>query len=82
MLLSVLLKRKVFIVFGGMGVFSYLGHLAYSVFQNAVLFPFALTVLGISMIYLGTLYQRNIRNIELFLERFLPDTVRRLLPRE
>ncbi|OYD91763.1 DUF2157 domain-containing protein [Nostoc sp. 'Peltigera membranacea cyanobiont' 213] len=82
MLLSVLLKRKVFIVFGGMGVFSYLGHLAYSVFQNAVLFPFALTVLGISMIYLGTLYQRNSRNIELFLERLLPDTVRRLLPRE
>lgn len=82
MLLSVLLKRKVFIVFGGMGVFGYLGHLANSVFQNAILFPFALTVLGISMIYLGTLYQRNIRNIELFLERFLPDIVRRLLPRE
>ncbi|MBD2446196.1 DUF2157 domain-containing protein [Nostoc sp. FACHB-152] len=81
-LLSVLLKRKVFIVFGALGVFAYLGHLAYSIFQNAILFPIALTVLGIFIIYLGTVYQRNSTNIELFLERLLPDTVKRLLPRE
>ncbi|MBW4427038.1 MAG: DUF2157 domain-containing protein [Nostoc desertorum CM1-VF14] len=82
MLLSVLLKRKVFIIFGGMGVFGYLGYLAYSVFRNAILFPLTLTFLGIFIIYLGTLYQRNSRNIEIFLERLLPDTVRRFLPRE
>jgi hypothetical protein len=82
MLLSVLLKRKVFIVFGALGVFGYLGHLAYSIFQNAILFPIALTVLGIFIIYLGTVYHRNSTKIELFLERLLPDTVKRLLPRE
>ncbi|MBD2597146.1 DUF2157 domain-containing protein [Nostoc sp. MBR 210] len=81
-LLSVLLRRKVFIVFGGMGVFGYLGHLAYSIFKNAILFPFALTVLGIFIIYLGTVYQRNSRKIEVFLERLLPDNMRRFLPRE
>jgi hypothetical protein len=81
-LLSALLKRKVFIVFGGLGVFGYLGYLAYSVFRNAILFPFTLTFLGIFIIYLGILYQRNSRKIELSLERLLPDTVRRFLPRE
>ncbi|MBW4457574.1 MAG: DUF2157 domain-containing protein [Nostoc indistinguendum CM1-VF10] len=81
-LLSALLKRKVFIVFGGLGVFGYLGYLAYSVFRNAILFPFTLTFLGIFIIYLGISYQRNSRKIELLLERLLPDTVRRFLPRE
>jgi hypothetical protein len=65
-----------------MGVSGYLGYLAYSVFRNAILFPFTLTFLGMFIIYLGTLYQRNIRKIELFLERLLPATVRRFLPKE
>ncbi|WP_317105114.1 DUF2157 domain-containing protein [Chroococcidiopsis sp. SAG 2025] len=81
-LLSVLLKRKVFIVFGALGVFGYLSHLAYTVFKNALLFPFALTVLGISIIYLGVLYQRHNRKIERFFERSLPQFLRQMLPRD
>jgi hypothetical protein len=82
MLLSVVLRRKVFIVFGAMGVFGYLSHLAYSVFKDSLLFPFALTVLGLSIIYLGVLYQRQSRNIERLFEGLLPQNVRQFFPRE
>ncbi|MGL5065964.1 MAG: hypothetical protein ACRC62_38840 [Microcoleus sp.] len=82
MLLSVILRRKVFMVFGAIGVFSYLSHLAYSIFQDSLMFPFALTVLGISIIYLGVLYQRNSRSLEHLFDRLLPEGFQRLLPRD
>ncbi|MBH8578388.1 DUF2157 domain-containing protein [Nostocaceae cyanobacterium CENA369] len=80
--LSVLLKRKVFIIFGAIGVFAYLGHLAYSVFQDAVLFPVALTVVGICIIYLGILYEKNSKAIERFFESIIPEILRQILPRD
>jgi hypothetical protein len=47
---AVYLKRTVFLVFGAIGVHVYLGHLAYRVFQDSILFPFALAALGLSLI--------------------------------
>lgn len=82
MLLSVLLKRRVFMVFGAMGVFGYLSYLAYNIFQDSLLFPFALTVLGIAIIYLGVLYQRNSSLIEHLLDRLLPESFKQLLPKD
>ncbi|NER35660.1 MAG: DUF2157 domain-containing protein [Oscillatoria sp. SIO1A7] len=58
-LLSLVLKRRVFIVFGAMGVFVYLSHLAYVVFEDSLLFPFALTVLGIGIIYSGSKFSKH-----------------------
>lgn len=81
-LLSVLLKRRVFIVFGAMGVFVYLSHLAYAVFEDSLLFPFALTVLGVGIIYLGVAYQRNREKFDRFILGLVPPSVRQLLPRE
>jgi hypothetical protein len=82
MLLSVILRRKVFMVFGAFGVFSYLSYLAYSIFQNSLMFPFVLTALGISIIYFGVLYQRNSRSMERLFDRLLPEGFKRLLPRD
>src|SRR2546427_5820089 len=53
MLVAVLLQRKTFMVFGAIGVYSYLGHLAFDVFRNSLLFPAALTALGIAIIAAG-----------------------------
>ncbi len=64
MFVSILLQRRVFIVFGAVGVFFYLGHLAYDVFKNSVMFPFALTLLGLGVIYLGVQYQRHHERVE------------------
>jgi hypothetical protein len=82
MLLSVLLKRRLFMVFGGIGVFSYLSYLSYRVFADSILFPFALTALGIGIIYIGVLYQRYYLNLTRFVESYVPDELRNLIPRE
>src|SRR5258706_837432 len=61
--LSAVLGRRVFIVFGTLGVFGYLGHLAYSVFKDSMMFPFALSALGLLLMYLGVKYQKYERQV-------------------
>ena len=58
-LLSVLLQRRVFVVFGAFGVFDYVGHLAWEIFEDSLLFPFVLSAVGLSIIALGILYAKN-----------------------
>jgi len=81
-LLSVLLKRRVFVIFGGMGVISYLGHLSYSVFRDSLLFPIAISFVGVLMILAGIQYQKHSAAWEAWLQRVLPDSVLQLLPRD
>ena len=76
MLISVLLDRRVFIVFGALGVFGYLGHLAYTVFKDSLLFPFALSALGLAIIWLGIYYQRHRARIEGAIVALLPAGIR------
>ncbi len=80
MITSVLLERRIFIIFGGMGVALYLGHLATEVFKDDLLFTFALSGLGLAIIGLGVLYHRNKERIAAALLQSLPDAVRRQLP--
>ncbi len=56
---AVALNRKIFLVFGGLGIFGYLSYLAYSLFSNSILFPFVLSFIGLMIIYGGLLYNRN-----------------------
>ena len=78
--LSALLRRRVFLVFGALGVNAYLVHLAWRVFAHSMIFPFALTLLGLGIISAAVWYQRNRAAIELRLEGFVPVWVRDLLP--
>ncbi|MEM6521316.1 MAG: DUF2157 domain-containing protein [Cyanobacteria bacterium P01_C01_bin.70] len=80
--LSILLRRRVFALFGGMGVLRYLGYLAFSVFQDALLFPIALSFVGVLMILGGVQYQRNYAVWEAWLHRVLPASLLNLLPKE
>lgn len=80
MIKSVLLQRKVLLVFGALGTFSYFGHLAYDLFESSVLFPFAMTLLGLAVIYLGVLYQKNSQWIETKILSVLPAWVKKMLP--
>jgi hypothetical protein len=79
--ISVLLRRRVFLLYGALGVNAYLVRLAYTVFKDSMLFPFALTVLGLSVIALTVKYQRNRQAIDARLESVLPEWLRELLPR-
>ncbi len=69
---GVLLSRKVFVLFGALGVAGYVGHLSYTVFGNSPLFPFVLTGLGGFIIYLGILWQRHEGSIRKKMLRVLP----------
>ena len=51
--------RRVFTVLGALGVAGYLGYLAHWVFQDSLLFPFALTLLGLGFVCLGVWWQKR-----------------------
>ncbi len=82
MLLSVLLDRRVFLVFGAAGIFIYLGHLAWDLFEDSLLFPFVLSGVGLAVIGLGILYAKNSRRVEGAIMGLVPEGVRNFLPRE
>ena len=77
---SVFLGRKVYAVFGVIGVAIYLGDLASRVFKDSLLFPFALSLIGVAVIAAGLLYYRHQERIGAWLEAHMPDAVKRLRP--
>lgn len=77
---SLLLRRVMFLVFAALGLSGYIGHLAYSTFKDSMLFPFALTFLGLAVIALGVVYQRTRARCEGVLLSLLPTGFRQLLP--
>lgn len=70
--LGVVLVRRVFVVFGALGSCLYLGYLAREVFEDSWLFPITLTAIGLLIIYLGVVWQKN--------EKTLTEKARSLLP--
>jgi Ca2+/Na+ antiporter len=76
-----ILSRRVFAVFGGLGAAGYLGHLAYDVFKDSMMFPFVLTIIGLGVIYLGVLWQRHEEKISSKLRGMLPLPMRELIER-
>jgi len=79
--LGTVLSRRVFAVFGGLGAAGYLGHLAHTVFKDSLLFPFALTAIGLGVIWLGIVWQRHETSIGLRLRSQLPLALRELIER-
>jgi hypothetical protein len=78
--LSVLLRRRVFLVYGAAGVVGYLGYLAFSVFQDSMVFPIALSAIGVAIIFLGIKYHRNRARIEKIILGLVPESLRSWLP--
>jgi hypothetical protein len=68
--------RRVFTVCGAFGVAGYLGYLSHRVFQNSLMFPFALTLLGLGVVWLGVKWQRNEAAINASLSRWVPEGLR------
>lgn len=78
-LTGALLGRRVFAVFGGLGVAGYLGYLSHRVFRDSLLFPFALSAIGLAIIALGVLWQRREAQWSARLRGLLPKALRELL---
>jgi len=73
------LSRRVFAVFGALGVAGYLGHLSHTVFRDSMLFPVALTAIGLAVIAAGVWWQRHEDAVGERLRSYLPAGVRDLL---
>jgi hypothetical protein len=74
-----ILGRRVFAVFGGLGIAGYLGHLSWSLFKDSLVFPFALSALGLAIIWIGVLWQRNEARWAASLRGFVPNALRELI---
>ncbi|HET7764772.1 MAG TPA: DUF2157 domain-containing protein [Burkholderiales bacterium] len=78
-LVGAALGRRVFAVFGGLGVAGYLGHLSWRVFRDSMIFPLALSAVGLGIIALGILWQRREAEWSARLRGFLPAPLRELI---
>jgi len=76
---GVLLLRRVFVVLGAIGGSFYLGHLASNVFKDSWLFPISLTAIGLMIIYLGVLWQKNEQALTKKARSKLPKPLQELL---
>jgi hypothetical protein len=56
---ALVIQRKVFLIFGGLGVFGYLGNEAYGYFRDSVAFPFVLSFLGIALIVAAMQFKKH-----------------------
>jgi hypothetical protein len=77
LLFGVAIGRRVYTVFGALGIAGYLGHLSYKVFKDSLAFPFMLMLIGLGVVWLGVLWQRNERQIVGTIESWLPPRLRR-----
>jgi hypothetical protein len=80
LLVSIFLSRRVYAVFGTLGIAIYLGYLAGKVFKDSLLFPFALSLIGVGVIGLGLLYHRKQEAIAAWLATRMPEWLTRLRP--
>lgn len=80
MFTSVLLSRRVFLVYGSLGVLWYVSYLTYSLFAGSMLFPLALTAIGVGVIYAGIKYHKNRAAIDGLVLSLTPDWLRARLP--
>jgi hypothetical protein len=80
MFLSVLLNRKIFTIYGAIGAVGYLGHLAWSVFENTPLFPVVLSLMGLAIIFVGIKYHKNSAAIDRAILNLVPASLRSWLP--
>jgi hypothetical protein len=80
LLLAVALGRRVFAVFGTIGIAIYLGDLAGKLFKDSLLFPFALSLIGVGIIALGLYFHRHQAAIGSWVDARLPEALKRLRP--
>lgn len=78
--LALFMGRRVYAMFGVIGIMIYLGHLSYSVFKDSILFPFALSAFGLGVVAAGIWFARRRAAIEARMEAMIPPGLAALRP--
>ncbi|MFG1462642.1 hypothetical protein V5F77_07040 [Xanthobacter sp. DSM 24535] len=79
-LLAIFLERRVYAVFGAIGICVYLGYLVVEVFADSLLFPFVLSAIGAAVMASGVMLYPRRQRIAGFIDRTLPAPLKRLRP--
>lgn len=79
--LSLFLDRRIYAVFGAIGVAVYLGYLAHDVFKDMILFSFALSAIGLGVIALGLWLNRHYAALSVAIDTRMPEGLRGLRPK-
>lgn len=74
-----ILRRRVFAVFGGMGITLVLGDLAWDMFVNSLGFMLVLTLFGLGLIALGVWWSKHEAELSQSLRALLPQDLRELI---
>ena len=53
------LREAIFLIFGAIGFYIYIIRLVFDIFEGAAYFPLILGLIGISIVVLAVLYQKN-----------------------
>ncbi len=77
---ALFLNRRIYAVLGALGIAIYLGHLAYETFSNVLVFSFALSAIGLAIIFAGVALQRRLPAISAYLDAAMPTPLRALRP--
>lgn len=78
--ISLFLNRRIYAVFGAIGVATYLGYLANEVFKDVIMFSFALSAIGLAVIGLGLLLHRNRARMLAAMDTLVPQSLAWLRP--
>lgn len=77
---SLFIDRRIYAVFGALGIATYLGYLASDVFKDMIVFSFALSAIGLAIIFAGLWLHKNRARIAQRLEQLLPPFLQKLRP--
>ncbi|RJF99262.1 DUF2157 domain-containing protein [Noviherbaspirillum saxi] len=77
--IGALLGRRMFAVFGGIGIALVLGDLSWRMFKDSLAFVLVLTLLGFGLIGLGVWWSKHEARISARLRGFLPRDLRELI---
>lgn len=77
---SLFIDRRIYAVAGTLGVAAYLGHLASDVFKDMMSFSFALSAIGLAVIFAGLWLNRHRASLSRSLSESLPAALRSLRP--
>ncbi len=80
LVLAIFLQRRAYVVFGAFGIALYLEHLAGEVFRDSLLYPFALSLIGLLILGAGLFYHRKQASLDEGLRRHLPPGLQHLRP--
>jgi hypothetical protein len=77
--IGAVLVRRAFAVFGALGIAIVLGDLSWNYFRDSWLFPVALTVIGLAIVFAGVWFGRNEAQLSARLRAMLPRDLRELI---